>query len=149
MKCSIYTSFLASQQLQTFCSKLNLKIKVENNNIMECVEMITDFPTIYKTGDITPLDVMTQSGYSKLFSLVTIENISEYLIQKPKLIDDWKHYSEDIRHSPAWGFGQNENDSWTVAYWGDGKLIEKYNYDDKFVACAKMIKMTFEEIRKH
>lgn len=122
---------------------------MENINSLNCIKTIADFPTIYRTGNLTPLTIMTQSGYAKLFPLVTIENISDYLIQKPKLVEDWIRYSEDIRHSPAWAFGQNENGSWIVTYWGDGKLIEKYSYNDKFAACAKMIKMTFEEIRKH
>jgi hypothetical protein len=122
---------------------------MENIDFLNCIKIISDFPATYRTGNQTPLGIMMQSGYSKLFSLVTIENISDYLIQKPKLIEDWINYSEDIRHSPAWGFGQDENGSWSVAYWGDGKLIERHSYDDKFVACAKMIKMTFEEIRKY
>ncbi len=122
---------------------------MENTDLLNCIKIIGDFPTIYRTENQTPLGVMMQSGYSNLFSLVTIENISDYLIQKPKLIEDWINYSEDIRHSPAWGFGQDGNGSWTVAYSDDGKFIDKYNYNDKFVACAKMVKVTFEEIRKH
>jgi hypothetical protein len=122
---------------------------VENIESLNCIKIIADFPAIYRAGNLTPIELMVQSGYSKLFSFVTIENLSDYLRQKPNLIEDWIQYSEDIRHTPAWAFGQNENDSWTVTYLEDGKLIEEYNFDDKFVACAKMVKMTLEAIRNH
>jgi hypothetical protein len=129
--------------------KSRKKTKMENIDSLNCIIIIADFPNIYRTGNQTPKETMIQSGYSKLFSSVTIEAIADYLIQKPELIEDWINYSEDIRHSPAWGFGQEENDSYTVAYWRDGKLIEKHSFNDKFVACAKMIKMTFEEIKNN
>jgi hypothetical protein len=74
---------------------------------------------------------------------VTIENIAAYIIQHPKLIEDWELYTENIRHGPAWGFGKNEDGSWSVSYPGNDRIIEIYR--DKFIACAKMIKMTLEE----
>ena len=120
---------------------------MEGNEILNCIKILSDFPTIYNKGNQTPVDIMKESGYPRLFSLVTIENISKYLIQKPKLIKDWINYSYDIRHSPAWAFGQGKNGNWIVSYRGNGKLIEEHSYTDKFEACAKMIKMTFEEIR--
>lgn len=126
----------------------NRQNKMEHKDSLNCIRIIADFPTIYQTGNQTPLEVMEQSGYSRRFSSVTIENISDYLIQNPKLIEDWRNYSEDIRHGSAWAFGQDKNGSWTVSYWEEGKLIDKHSYRDRFVACAKMIKMTFEEIRK-
>ncbi len=122
---------------------------MENTDLLNCIKIIADFPNIYQAGNETPVGIMHQGGYSKLFSQVTIENISGYLINNPKLIEDWINYSGDIRHDPAWVFEQEKNGLWIVSYWKDGKLIDKHSYPDKFTACAKMIKMTFEEIRKY
>ena len=108
---------------------------------------MTAFPTIYNEGNQTPMEIMKESGYLKLFSLITIEHLSEYLASKPELVKDWINYSGDIRHSPAWAFGQDKNGKWIVSFCGSGNLTEEFSYDNEYDACAKMIKMTFEEIR--
>jgi hypothetical protein len=122
---------------------------MDSKDITNCIETIANFPTIYATGNITPLEIMRQSGYSKLFSDVTIENISEHLLQKPKLIADWIQYSEDIRHFPCWAFWKNANGTWKVSRLQDKNLVDEQDYDDRFFACAKMIKMSLEDIRKN
>ena len=121
-------------------------MKISGLNI--CIQILSPFPAIYKTSNQTPVKIMEESGYPNLFSLISIENLSQYLIQNPQLIEDWLIHSDDIRHTPAWSFERNKNGKWIVSYIGrNGEMIEEYKYDDKFVACAKMIKMTFEEIK--
>jgi hypothetical protein len=120
---------------------------MSDTDVSYCVNKMAAFPTIYKTGHQTPSDILKQSDYQKLYSLVTLDKICQYLLQNPTLVSDWLQYSEDIRHSPAWSIGQDDTNKWIVVYSGKGILPERYIYDDKFEACSKMIKMTFESIR--
>jgi hypothetical protein len=81
--------------------------------------------------------------------LITEDKIRNYILNNPKLIEEWLYYTEDIRHTPAWGFVQDKNGFWLLTYLDKDKLLQKFVFKDKFTACAKMIKMTFELIRSH
>jgi hypothetical protein len=72
-----------------------------------------------------------------------------------ELVNTWLQFSEDIRHSPAWGMQSTtkskwsifRKSTWTVFYLGnDGQVKAKFNFSNPFKACAKMIKMTMDEI---
>ena len=115
---------------------------------LNCIKAIADFPTTYKTNNLTPIAIMEQSGYSEFYSEVTVDDIADYLVQRPDLVEDWLVYTENIRHTPAWGLTKSHGDSWIVGLSNRGRLIESHSYADKFAACAKMIKMTLEEIRR-
>jgi hypothetical protein len=119
-----------------------------NEDLMTCIIRISSFPVIYKTENLSPLNIIKQSGYFNLFPDVTPELISNYLSKNTEIIKMWVQFSEDIRHTPVWAFGPIEDGKWTVNYWNKGKLIEEFIYESKIDACAKMIKMTVEDIRK-
>ena len=91
--------------------------------------------------------LVKQCGYFNLFSDVTLDLISKYLENNSEIVKTWIQYSEDIRHSPAWGFGPTDEGKWIVTYQDISKLIEKHIYDSEIDACAKMVKMTAESIR--
>ena len=112
-----------------------------------CIESICSFPILYKKGNQTPLGIIKECEYVELFSIITVELISKYLETNQNLIEDWIQFSEDIRHSPAWGFGQDKKGEWLVVFSDMGQQIESYSFDNRIDACAKMIKMTVEEIR--
>jgi len=118
-----------------------------NEDLLKCLAQIVDFPTIYRTGNRTPLDIMRQSGYPRLFSAVTMDLISNHIADNSKVIENWIQYSEDIRHSPAWSFASKDG-KWRVTYFGKkGSRMESFTYDNKIEACAKMIKIMIEEVR--
>ena len=118
-----------------------------NDKISTCIVRISNFPNIYETEQLSPLSIVEKCGYFDLFSDIKIELISDYLTKNSEIIDSWIQFTEDIRHSPAWGFGFSTDGKWIVTYLDNGNLIEKFTYDSKFDACAKMIKMTAESIR--
>jgi hypothetical protein len=117
-----------------------------NEEINDCILKISNFPTLYKTENLSPLNIIKQSGYFKWFSRIDEELIVSFIASNPVLVDSWIQYTEDIRHSPAWGFGPSDNGKWIVALWGKSP-VDKYIFDDKIRACAKMIKLTAEDIR--
>lgn len=112
----------------------------------ECISNISNFPILYNNNNFSPLEIIRKAGYIDLFHLVTEKKIYEYLATKEELINEWIQYSKDIRHLPAWGFGPLNDEKWVTTIF-DGINIEKYIYDNKFEACAKMVKMTAEQIR--
>lgn len=122
---------------------------MQNNEILNCIKTISNFPSLFRNGDKSPSEIMLSCEYSIFFELITEDKIRNYILNNPKLIEEWLYYTEDIRHSPAWGFGQDKNGLWFVTYLDKDKLLQKFVFEDKFTACAKMIKMTFELIRSH
>jgi hypothetical protein len=78
---------------------------------------------------------------------VTEKEISKHLDNNEGLVKTWTRFTEDIRHQPAWGLFI-EKSKWIVSYMDHGKLITEFTFDNPNEACAKMIKMTMEELRK-
>lgn len=122
---------------------------MQNQEILSCIKAISNFPNLSRTSNKSLHEIMTSCGYSILFELITTEKIQNYIINNPTLVEEWIYYTEDIRSSSAWGFGQDKNGVWIVTYLDEGKLIHKFAFEDKYAACAKMIKMTFESIRNN
>ena len=73
-------------------------------DLSKCLEIICNFPTIYKTGDKRPVDILNQSGYLGISQHLTEEEIAKHINNNLGLVEIWLNYSEDIRHSPAWDF---------------------------------------------
>jgi hypothetical protein len=92
---------------------------------------------------------LSDKSYDKIFDSVTVDSIASYLSRRKNVINKWIQFSEDIRHSPAWGFGPDSDDKWRVVYADKGQIIESFMFDNEVDACAKMIKETIEAIRKH
>jgi hypothetical protein len=118
-----------------------------NETLLNCIIRISNFPSIYQKENLSPENILKQSGYFNLFSDVTLDLITKYLENKSEIVKTWIQYSEDIRHSPAWGFGPTDDGKWIVTYRDNVKIIEKHIYDRDIDACAKMVKMTAESIR--
>ena len=117
-----------------------------NELLKMCINRVCKFPIIYSTENLSPTNLLKQCGYFELFDKVTTDEISDYLISNPEIVDSWLLFTEDIRHSPAWGLGHKDN-KWTVTLAKSGKVLEEFEYEDKIPACTKMIKMTVESIR--
>src|SRR5689334_4615791 len=112
-----------------------------------CVETICSFPTLYNSTHKAPIDIVKGSGYKELSKMVTVELIARYLTQQQNMIDTWIQFSEDIRHSPAWGFRHDENNNWTVVYSDEnGQTIKPLTFANKIDACARMVKETIDGI---
>ena len=123
---------------------------MDEDKRLYCISQMCDFPSIYKTGDRSPMDIMRETGYPKLYSILTSTEIIDFLKSRPELIETWVKFSEDIRYNPAWGFYQDNLGRWTVAYSDSKSSIEKaFVYADRFSACTKMIVETFESIRRN
>ena len=117
------------------------------NDLKICLETICNFPTIYKRGDKSPFIILGQSGYADIFDQVNEDEIFRYIENKIDIVEEWIQYSDDIRHSPAWAFQNNSKSKWTVLYNDNGKAKTTFTFDNPFNACAKMIKVTMDEIR--
>ena len=117
------------------------------DDLKKCLEIICDFPTIYKSGDKSPLTIIGQSGYADKFEQVTELEILKFVDKKAGLVKTWTQYTEDIRHNRAWGLHDSSKSKWTVLYMDDGKIKTEFKFDNPYEACAKMIKVTMEEIR--
>jgi hypothetical protein len=113
-----------------------------------CLEIICDFPTIYRMGQMTPIDILKQSGYLDEFQYLTEEQIAKYISSNGQLVETWLTFTEDIRYSPSWGLQTVDKSIWTVFYMNNGKVKTEFTFDNSADACAKMIKMTMDEIRK-
>lgn len=117
-------------------------------DVLKCVADICKFPIIYNRDNKAPIKILEDCGYYELHEEVTIDKILEYLNENSSLIDHWIQYSYDIRWSPVWSFGSERKNLWTVKYFDRNGLVETRTFDNKFEACASMIKLTAEEIRK-
>ena len=118
------------------------------DNDKTCLEIICDFPTIYRTGDKSPIDVLKQCGYTDKSEHLTEEEIATHINNKVGLVETWLSFTEDIRHSPAWGLQTLGNARWKVFYMDNGKVKKEFMFNNSAEACAKMIKMTMDEIHK-
>jgi hypothetical protein len=118
------------------------------NDYNTCLEIICDFPAIYGTGAKRPVDIVKQSGYLDLAQHLTEDKIAKHINNNRDLIETWLNFSEDIRHSPAWAFRTLDNLEWTVFYTDNGKVEKEFTFDNSAEACAKMIKMTMDEMAK-
>lgn len=129
------------------CNAAGQLDRLMTDDYKTCLEIICNFPTIYRTGDKTPVDIVRQSGYLDKYQHLTEGKIAIHINNNRGLVETWLTFSEDIRHSPAWGF-QTLDKSWTVFYMDNGKIKKEFTFDNSADACAKMIKMTMDEIRK-
>jgi len=116
------------------------------NDLNQCVRRISNFPDTYRKEDLTPSEIKDRSGYVNYSSQITENMISQYLRTEPSIVNDWIVFTEDIRHTPAWGFGPIDNGKWTVTLIDNGVLKKEYHYDNQFDGCAKMIIQTIQGI---
>ena len=114
--------------------------------ILQCIIQICNFPIIYNTKDLSPKAIKKASRYNYFNKSIRTLDISKHIEKNPELINKWELFTEDIRHSPAWGFGKNDDETWSVAFLNDGELIREFKFKNKYHACAKMVKMTIESI---
>ena len=118
-----------------------------SRDVQTCIEIVCNLPSEYKTGHKAPIDIVNESGYKALTKTVTVESIAKYLTKRQHLIDSWIQFSEDIRHTPAWGLG-GSGDAWRVVYSDNGQLTKSFTFDNKIDACVKMIKEAIDAIGK-
>jgi hypothetical protein len=113
-----------------------------------CLEIICDFPTIYKKGDKRPVDIIKQSGYADMSEHLTLEKIAKHINNNAGLVNTWLNFTEDIRHNPAWGLRTLDQSMWTVFFMDNGIVKKEFTFNNSGDACAKMIKMTMDAIGK-
>jgi hypothetical protein len=117
-------------------------------DLIKCLRIICDFPVIYLEENKTPNEIVVQSGYLTMYSQINEKEISEFIGDNQKLIENWLQFSDDQRHSPAWVFQKVTDLKWRV-FLSDTKaeVRSELFFAKPNEACAKMIKMTVEGIR--
>ncbi|MGK7389380.1 MAG: hypothetical protein ACNS60_03490 [Candidatus Cyclobacteriaceae bacterium M2_1C_046] len=116
-----------------------------NYNISTCVDEICSFAKTYRTANLTPFEILNRSNYITVHEYITVTLIANYLRTNPHLINDWDLFCQDIRHTPAWSY-RLTNNKWVVELANNNDKIEQFAYNDKIEACAKLIKMTANQI---
>jgi hypothetical protein len=119
-----------------------------NDDERTCLEIICNFPTIYKTGDKSPVAILKQSGYEDISQQLTEDKIAAYINNNSRLVETWLSFTEDIRHSPAWGLAALSKTKWSVFYMDNDEVKKKFKFNNSGTACAKMIKMTMDKIKE-
>jgi hypothetical protein len=119
-----------------------------NDDERACLEIICNFPTIYKAGDKSPVAILKQSGYVDMSQPLTEDKIAAYINKNSGLVETWLSFTEDIRHSPAWGLQALNKSNWSVFYMDNDDVKKKFKFNNSGTACAKMVKMTMDEIMK-
>tara|TARA_B100000795_G_C22491643_1_gene320494 strand:- start:100 stop:561 length:462 start_codon:yes stop_codon:yes gene_type:complete len=117
--------------------------KVDKEN---CISTICRFPILYN-DNISPREIKIQSQYLNFKSNIDLADLATFLKNNPELIQEWITFTLNIRHSPAWGFCQNEDSTWSVFQLNNGELIHDFKFSDKFEACAKMALSTISAIK--
>jgi hypothetical protein len=130
------------------CNAVGNQIQLMSGKYTTCLEIICNFPTIYKTGDKGPSDILKQSGYFDISQDLTEEKIATYINNNCGLVETWLNFTENIRHNPAWGLQTLDKSTWTVFYMDNGQVKKEFTFDNSANACAKLIKMTMDEITK-
>jgi len=102
-----------------------------------------------KSGNISPINLLKESGYLEFPDQINEEEIEEVLKLYPHLIDEWLLWSENKRSTPTWFFTKDNDDGWCfVGHSPESKEFEEINTKDEFKACAAFIKREAERLRK-
>lgn len=93
--------------------------------------------------------LLMDSGYLQEYGFINTSLIEQALRASPGLILDWVQYSEDKRCSEGWFIRNEERGSWEVGYYDmdNGGYGPVESFSDKFVACAKFVKLEVELTR--
>jgi hypothetical protein len=120
-------------------------------DVDDVVRAICSFPVDYGQGGASPRDLLARTGYPPRQGQITPEQIEAYLREHPLLVDAWRQYSDDIRHSPAWYFTkadlftESDRNRWQVGLYDDGHHQVRV-LDDKVEACALFVIRTFDQM---
>lgn len=105
------------------------------------LERLAHLPLDFRSGELSPVALVAQSGFDPSRHVLSISIAREYLRQHPDLIDVWLGWSEDKRSSPAWGF-QVHGSGASIFY--NGQPPVQQSFPTALDACAAFI---VEEIR--
>lgn len=114
----------------------------------QCIQDICRFPILYKELGVTPLDVVSKSGYTKFCREISKKDIVDELKKNKDIITSWINFTQDKRWTPSWGI-LKENNEYVLFYMSPSAEMEmKQIYKDPYEACALMIRMEMEGFNK-
>lgn len=115
----------------------------------QCILAICQFARQYQAErERTPRHLYKDTGYHAYFENVTQKEIEITVEQNSSLIDDWIHFTEDKRWTPAWGLVKRNKNSWVIFHiLKNGVKNYEVLFDNPISACALMIRMEMEDFR--
>lgn len=109
------------------------------NYVDATAEKIARLPIDFAAGDVSPVDLVRESGYIACRTDITPAAIEARLLPHPDWVRAWFRYSEDQRGSPAWWVGGIGDGRYQVGYYDPSlqKQAEPFEYDSKARAAAE------------
>ena len=122
--------------------------ELKKTKTMESIEIIIEkickIPFDFNSlGNISVYDLLKESGYNQVRNQITTKDITNYLKDKPEIINDWLQYSDDKR-SPGYYLAKGR----IFHVIGNTEENEKSNriYFNLTKACANFIKLEIDRI---
>ena len=113
----------------------------------DTIQNMFNFPNDYRSGNISPLELYSRSGYNEKYKMITQEHLLAYLESHPDLVSVWEMYSQDKRTSLTWGFTNQDEGRHAVSYGTNQAEGYQLFFSTAASACAFLVKMEFEELR--
>lgn len=102
---------------------------------MTPLEIVCNLPNAVQAGDISPQQLVGDSGIENELSSLAATSIAAILLTNLSLAEAWLRWSEDKRVSPGWFF-LRENNGYFVGYSPDGP---RFFFKDSVAACSEFI----------
>ncbi len=93
------------------------------------------------------IQLLKEAGYFGHEDSVTKDNIMEFLVSNPGLIEDWETYSLNKRTSTGWYLLHNKL-YWTVGFFNVGGKEKEEHFSSGLAACAIFIVNELAELAK-
>ena len=103
----------------------------------KAIERVCRLPVEYRSGTISWLDLLAQSGLREGSISISQGQLVECLRNKPDLVKAWFAFSEDKRASPGWYLKKGGRGRYVVG-WYPGPTADSFT--DRLVACAEFIR---------
>ena len=115
----------------------------------DSLERICHFARDYRAErHRTPRQLYDATGYSASHASLTQEQIEEFVTRDVSLINDWHHFTQDKRWTPAWGLTQRSDNEWVVFHMSrSGRRDYELLFATPVSACALLIRLEMEGFR--
>lgn len=99
----------------------------------------------HKTGNMSAVDLLRQSGYLQFQNEITVNDLYSQLKSEPDLIYSWLLWSLDKRTNIGWFILQRKH-TYTVGYNNNKAITRKKIFINKYKASAYFISKEIEQI---
>jgi hypothetical protein len=111
---------------------------IYDNGMEDWVTRISRIPSVWRTGELSVRQLFEPARSALADPAVFHAQVSSQLRKDPKLIEDWRVYSEDRRGGPSPYFVHHDKQTYEVGFF-DGDRHEVQTYTDGVEACTDFI----------